>query len=203
MPQRPSEVAQARAAPGVGDAATRDSSPPALPWATSRCHIVHPRHPVTAAAPSGSLFDEEEEEDAPPAEHSSRPTRLRTEDVDDEEHLPWQQLSSPPRLSPREKGTIVLDDEEASPPPPPTVPRKPVRCCDVCEAVYSGAVCRCLQLALTHPVAKILARHRASIELAHPPDRSPKRCRSQASPSTGAALVGLTHALASYDELES
>lgn len=96
---------------------------------------------------------------------------LDVSDESDEDVLPWEQPSSPPNLSPRERfDALSLDDDDASAEsqpsaPAPERPTMTVRCCDVCEAIYAGAVCRCMQLSLTHPVARILARHRASIEV--------------------------------------
>ena len=107
------------------------------------------------------------------------PTVVCSADLSDEPQLPWQQLSPPPRLSPRERpNALKLDDEPREEEEQPEQPKAPAKCCDVCFCLYSGAICRCAQLTLTHPITKILAR--ACISIVEQPlsliDASPRRC---------------------------
>ena len=73
--------------------------------------------------------------------------------------LPWLQLGPAATSRP-----AALDVEEllSSPEPSPDTARghnfSPARSCDVCGGLYAGPVCRCAQLAMAHPITKILAR---------------------------------------------
>ena len=154
----------------------------APPWITPRCCSDRP---TALCAPTAVTVDDDDDDDYEPLLRSTTTTATQ---ATGDSILPWQQFFTPPRVSPRERPNALRLDEadELHDEPPPRF-RGCVKCCDVCESVYSGAVCQCASLALTHPIAKILARHRASIMLARPEEeRSPtKRSR-----------------LARYDDLE-
>ena len=145
----------------------RDRSPPdAPPWVTPRY-----RNETRTFAPAVLAVQLDE-----PSTSSEPSTSM--DRVEEPRFLPWSFSSTPPRMSPRQRrpAPLWLDEEDE-------LLRQAtgactIRCCDVCDSVYAGAVCRCAQLAMTHPIAKILARHCASIvPVLTNEDRSPKRSR--------------------------
>ena len=60
------------------------------------------------------------------------------------------------RRADAEQQQLALDPCELTTSCPPS----PAKCCAVCGDLYSGAVCRCAQLAMQHPISKTLARVR-------------------------------------------
>ena len=63
--------------------------------------------------------------------------------------------SPPPRAAEAELSKMQEEEEEETIVPEPAAP---AATCDVCGDLYRGPVCRCSQLAMAHPVAKIMAR---------------------------------------------
>ena len=113
--------------------------------------------------------------------------------ADDDDHRTDEDGSSTPPtlLSPvrRPAGFAGLIDEtcDAS---SLSAPVSPARCCDVCGCLYSAPVCRCAELAMAHPITKILARARSSFNarcsIACPPSpsASSRTVSSRSSPSS-------------------
>ena len=90
---------------------------------------------------------------------SSLPSRSRRSPRSPCGTLPWlpSPVHSPVRSAePPMKEPESLDGLEEVPPQQTS----PAACCNVCGSLYRGAVCRCSQLAMEHPIARILSRTR-------------------------------------------
>ena len=76
--------------------------------------------------------------------------------------------------SPVPDGALLDEDSEEAAEDHTLQKASPARVCEVCGGLFSGAICRCSQLAMAHPIAKILARTRATGPLSYPAiDRGP------------------------------
>ena len=103
-----------------------------------------------------------------PSPQVLRPWSIRTRDDaddDDDDLPPWlSHRPHPPQLSPRSPEIIDWLDEQpeaAEEQRRKCQPSSPAAVCNVCEEIYRGAVCKCAQLWVAHPIAKILSRARS------------------------------------------
>ena len=132
------------------------------------------------AAASPPLLREESGGDSPPPQQqpadddglppwaplSARPRSVRVRS-DAEDQLGERRERAGGAAEEFEQEDIASPEPSPSDPPAPETrwrekqqqqPQSPVSTCDVCGSLFAGAVCPCRQLALEHPVAKIMAR---------------------------------------------